>query len=131
MKVLTHVVMWGLLSCVPVGANADEQQKSAEVGVGLICNSEQQVERYLALHVKDQSPEAAIQAVNTEANDPNACAIAAIMFTRNKEGTAVPAPGGRMKIMEIKVIAAQTQFGWQRVVDLVQYTAIFEKFDEA
>lgn len=131
MRLLTHVVMWGLLFCIPVGANADEQKKSAEIGIGLICNSEQQVERYLALHVKDQSPEAAIQAVNTEANDPNACSIAAIMFTRNKEGAVVPAPGGQMKIMEIKVIAAQTPFGWQRVVNLVQYTAIFEKFDEA
>jgi hypothetical protein len=133
MNLMMRIVMWGLLLCFPVGANAAEQQMPAgfEVGVGLICNSEQQVQRYLALHVNDQPPEAAINLVNAEANDPNACALAAIVFTRNKEGPAVPAPGGRMQIVEINVIAAQTPFGWQRVAGLVQYTAIFEKMDEA
>jgi hypothetical protein len=135
MRLVTRAVMWGLLFCFPVGANALEQPKpgdpSVEVGIGLICNSEQQVQRYLSLHVKDQSPEAAIQRVNTEASDPNACSMAAIAFTRGKERAAVPAPGGQMKIMEIKIVAAQTPFGWQPVTGLVQYTAIFEKLDEA
>jgi hypothetical protein len=124
-----------LLFYFPVGASAIAQTKpaepSVEVGVGLICNSEQQVQRYLALHTKDESPERAIQHVNTEAADPNACSMAAIAFTRGKEGAAVPAPGGQMKIMEIKILAAQTPFGWQPVTGLVQYTAIFEKLDEA
>jgi len=133
MRLLTRLVMWGLLFCFPVGANAIEQAKhgdsSVEVGIGLICNSEQQVQRYLALH--DQPPEKAIQLVNTEAADPNACSMAAIAFTRGKQGAAVPAPGGQMKITQIKIIAAQTPFGWQPVTGLVQYTAIFEKLDEA
>lgn len=130
MKLLTRVAMWGLLFCFPVAATANEQ-KSVEVGVGLICNSEKQVQRYLALHVKDAPPDAAIQLVNTEAQDPNACSMAAIAFIRRKEGTSVPAPGGQMKITQIMILAAQTPFGWQRVTGLVQYTAIFEKLDEA
>jgi hypothetical protein len=124
--------MWGLLFCFPLGANALEQDtKSVEVGIGLICNSEQQVQRYLALHGEDQPPQTAIRLVNTEAQDPNACSIAAIAFVRGKEGAAVPARGGQMKITQIMVLAAQTPFGWQRVTGLVQYTAIFEKLDEA
>jgi hypothetical protein len=130
MKVLARVAMWGLLFCFPVAATANEQ-KSVEVGVGLICNSEAQVQRYLALHVKDAPPDAAIQLVNTEAQDPNACSMAAIAFIRGKEGASVAAPGGQMKITEIMILAAQTPFGWQRVTGLVQYTAIFEKLDEA
>jgi hypothetical protein len=43
----------------------------------------------------------------------------------------MPAPGGQMKITEIRILAAQTPLGWQRVTGLVQYTAIFEKLDEA
>src|SRR5262245_2500841 len=66
MKVLARVVMWGLLLCFPVAANADAQNRSLEVGVGLICNSAAQVERYLTLHIKDQTPDAAIQIVNTD-----------------------------------------------------------------
>ncbi len=135
MRLFTRAVTWGLLFCFPAGAHAIEQTRpadpSVEVGVGLICNSEQLVQRYLSLHVKNRSPEDAIQSVNTEASDPNACSMAAIAFTRGKVGAAVPAPGGRMKIMEIKILAAQTPFGWQPVTGLVQYTAIFEKLDEA
>lgn len=135
MRTLSRVVMWSLLLCFPLGAGAAEPtkpaDKSVEVGVGLICNSEQQVQRYLSLHVKDAEPESAIQAVNTEARDPNACSMAAIAFTRGKEGPSVPAPGGQMKITHITIVAAQTPFGWQPVTGLVQYTAIFEKLDEA
>ena len=61
----------------------------------------------------------------------SACSIAAIAFTRGKEGATVPAPGGQMKITQITIVAAQTPFGWQRVQGLVQYTAIFEKLVEA
>ena len=132
MSLLSRVVMWGLLFCFPVGANALEPNKnSIEVGVGLVCNSEQQVQRYLSLHAQDRAPETTLKLVNTESQDPNACSIAAVAFIRGKEGATVPAPGGQMKITEIRILAAQTPFGWQRVTGLVQYTAIFEKLDEA
>ena len=132
MSLLSRVVMWGLLFCFPVGANALEPDKnSIEVGVGLVCNSEQQVQRYLSLHAQDRAPETTLKLVNTESQDPNACSIAAVAFIRGKEGATVPAPGGQMKITEIRILAAQTPFGWQRVTGLVQYTAIFEKLDEA
>ena len=136
MRLLTRVVMRGLLFCFPVGANSLEQNKSdepvnsIEVGVGLICNSEQHLALY-GKDQKDQSAEAAIRLVNTEAANPNACLIGAVAFVRGKEGTAVPAPGGQMKITQITILAAQTPFGWQRVTGLVQFTAIFEKLDEA
>ena len=139
MNLFTRVVMWGLLFCFPVAANADEQNRShadqqrqsLEVGIGLICNSAAQVERYLALHVKDESPDEAIKVVNAEVQDPNACALAAIAFVRGEEGKSVPAPGGLMKITQVMILATQTPAGWQRVPPIVQYTAIFEKLDEA
>jgi len=137
MKLLSRAVMWSLLLCFPLGANALEKpadipaEKAVEVGIGLICNSEDQVQRYFSLHVKNEEPEAAIQTVNVEAKDPNACAMAAIAFIRGNEGATVPAPGGQMKITRILIVAAQTPTGWTRVSGLVQYTAIFEKLDEA
>lgn len=131
MNALTRVALWALLICFPVGANAQERKQSLEVGVGLICNSEAQVERYLALHVADQPPDAAIQLVNAEAQDPNACALAAIAFVRGEQGKAVKTPSGVMKITQVTIIGAQTPAGWQRVPPLVQYTAIYEKLEEA
>ena len=64
-----------LLSCGGKCGSSNASRRRLEVGVGLICNSEQQVQRYLALHVKDQPPDAAIQLVNTEAQDPTACSL--------------------------------------------------------
>jgi len=141
MGILMRVVLWALLLCFPVGANAEQQNRpqanqqesGVEVGVGLICNSEQQVERYLALHGQDQSPEAiiaAIQAVNTEAQDLNACALLMIAFIRGDEGKSVPAPGGLMKITQVVVLATETPDGWRRTVPTIQFTAIFQKLEE-
>jgi hypothetical protein len=139
MHLLTRAVIWGLLLCFPVAANANEQNRpnadgqdrSIELGVGLICNSPAQVERYLTLHVKDESPAAAIQLINSEAQDPNACALAAIAFVRGKPGKSVSVRGGLMKITQVMILATQTPAGWQRVSPILQYTAIFEKLEEA
>ena len=131
MKILTRVLLWGFVFCFPVGANATEPHKSLEIGTGLVCNSAQQVERYLTLHSNNRSPDAAIAVVNTEAHDSNACMLAAIAFVRGEALGTVPAPGGVMRIVKVTIIAAQTPGGWARVDHLVQYTAIFEKLEEA
>jgi hypothetical protein len=127
--------MWGLLLCFPVASHAvdagrSEQKLNIEVGAGLICNSAEQVERYLALHIADSAPEQAIKKVNDEVKDPTACALAAIAFVRGEQGKSIEAPGGIMKVTEVVILALQTPAGWQRVHPILQYTALFEKLEE-
>lgn len=136
MAMLMRVAMWGLLVCFPVAAHAVDAGKTApkldvEIGAGLICNSAEQVERYLALHIADSAPENAVKKVNDEVNDPNACALAAIAFVRGEQGKTLQAAGGFMKVTEVVIVALQTPAGWQRVQPILQYTAIFEKLEEA
>ena len=133
MTMLARVVVWGLLACFPVAANAQQQEQpqKLEAGMGLICNSAEQVERYLTLHIADRSPEAAIQTVNEEAHDPNACSLASIAFVRGMQGKSLPAPGGVMKVTQVTILATQTPAGWQRTPPILQFTAIFEKLEEA
>jgi hypothetical protein len=132
MRVLTRVLLWGFVFCFPVGPHARETSESPEVGVGLVCNSAQQVERFLTLHHDGhQSPESAVQVVNQETHDANACMIAAIVFIRGGEHGAVGGAGGVMRITRIQIVAARTPVGWAQVDHLVQYTAIFEKLNEA
>ena len=78
MNVLARVAIWALLLCFPVGANATATSQAFEVGIGLICDSEAQVQRELALRVANQSPEAAIQLINDEEQDSTACLLAAL-----------------------------------------------------
>jgi hypothetical protein len=131
MGLFTRVVLWGLLFCFPLGATAMERDKATEVGVGVVCDSAQQIERFLALQTGGSSPHSAIDAVNTEALTPHACMMAMIAFVRVNEVNAISAPGGRMRVLQITIVAAQTPQGWQPVPQLTQYTAIFEKLDEA
>ena len=130
MSVIARVVMLGLF-CFPMAANAVEPGKALEVGIGLICNSEAQVQRFLALQGADQRPDTTIKVINDEEHDPSACSLAAIVFRRDQEVSVVPAPGGQMKITQITIVAAQTPFGWRQIPSLQQYTAIFEKLEEA
>jgi hypothetical protein len=131
MKFLTRVLLWGLVLCFPVGATAMERARSTEVGVGVVWDCAHHSERYLALQTGGSSPHSAIEAVNTEAHTPHACMMAMIAFVRGDEVNAVAAPGGRMRVLQITIVAAQTPQGWQPVPRLTQYTAIFEKLDEA
>jgi hypothetical protein len=115
MTTLARVVMWGLLACFPVAANAQQQEQPQKLEAGMA----------------DRAPEAAIQAVNEEAHDPNACSLASIAFVRGIQGKSLPAPGGVMKVTQVTILATQTPAGWQRTPPILQFTAIFEKLEEA
>ena len=88
------------------------------------------MQRYLALIPRISRPKRRSELVNTEAR---------IQRLLDRGDRLHPRQGGRRGARsrrpdedhQIKVIAAQTPFGWQRVTGLVQYTAIFEKLDEA
>lgn len=138
MTTLSRVALCGLLLAspmVPVLAQAMDAETApkldVEIGAGLFCNSAAQVERYLALQNTDSEPEQAVKKVNDEAKDPQACALAAIAFVRGEQSKSVGAPGGQMNVTEIVVVALQTNEGWQPVQPILQYTAIFQKLDEA
>lgn len=127
-----RVVLWALLLCFPVGANAEEEgNKPTEVGVGVVCDSAQQVERYLALYIGGSSSQSAVELVNTESHNPMACAMVAVAFVRGGEVNVVSTSSGQMRVMQITIIAARTEIGWQRVPPINQYTAIFEEQIEA
>src|SRR5262245_37609054 len=51
-----------------------------QVGVGVICNSHQQIERYLSAK-KETSIQEAIKVVNREVKDNRACGMAMVAFT--------------------------------------------------
>ena len=54
-----------------------------EVGTGIFCDTQQQVERFVALYEGDAR--AAMNAVNAEANDPTACIAGNVAFIRGPE----------------------------------------------
>jgi hypothetical protein len=70
----------------PVRA-ADDQAVDYEVGEALICDTQAQAERFVALFHGDAP--AAIGVVNAEQHDPSACAIVNVAYVRGpSQGTA-------------------------------------------
>ena len=105
------------------------ESKDIEVGAGIICDTPQQVKRYLTFadepHGAD-SVDRALDAVNTEENNPRACGVAIIAFVRDGQSETVEFNHSVAKVTRVRVVAVATQEGWRHVPAVVQYTAISE-----
>ena len=131
MRVLSRLGAWLLLFCFCSGAVAQDAKPNdgLKVGIGIVCDGSNQVERYLSLYRGEGSPMAALQAVNAEAHK-TACGMAKIAFVFGEQVGIVRQKDGQMRIVQIIVVATQVHGGWRQIPPTVQYTAVFEKFEE-
>jgi hypothetical protein len=150
-KVLSSLALGSLLV---LGTHADAREASAKTqrapdsartqkvpdqqlidkmtfGYGIICNTSQQIQRYLALYQGRTSAEEAAQTVNDETKNPGGCGMASIAFLPGDFLGTVNVTGGQMRMLQIVVLAMKTEKGWERVPPTLQYTALFVKLDEA
>jgi len=91
-----------------------------ETGTGVVCNTRQQVERFIALNNAD--PLAAIGAVNAEQNDPTACVVASLAFLRGHDGVTVRKKDAAFQIVRILVVRMVTQDGIRPVVPALYFS---------
>ena len=110
-----------------VAAVAQEGEKKILVAVGLICETPQQVGRYVSLYKEGATADTAMQVVNREENNPRACRMTAAVFILGQSVETVSVDGGNVQIVEITIVAAQTKTGWRSMAPTVQYTAMFEE----
>ena len=123
------IVIFGLV-CAHRDARAQEQN-NLTFGHGIICDTSQQIQRYLTLYKNDTSPAMAADTVNTETKSPHGCGMAQVAFIPGDELGSVSVSGGMMRMLRITVYAMRSDSGWVRVSPTPQYTAIFIKMDEA
>jgi hypothetical protein len=92
-----------------------DKQQNIEVGTNLICDTQQQVERFVAIF--DGNAEAAINTVNEEAKTPHACVIATTAYLKGEELATATAGngGGTIKVMQITIVGVFTIGGFQAV----------------
>ena len=93
-----------------------------ETSTGVVCNALSQVERFVALNNAD--PQAAVRAVNAEANDPAACRVTSIAFVRGEEAATVRKDAAAFQIVRIRVVGLVTANGI-RVVSPAYRFALF------
>ena len=97
---------------------------SVMAGVGIVCNTNQQAVQFVALRASGQAAENALKAVNTTAQDPHACGMAAIAFTRDEVTDTRTVKGKLVQIVRIHLIAGFNGGGSQPVAGTVQFAVI-------
>ena len=94
------------------------------VGIGGICNTPRQAERYISLLGTGQKAGLAMNIVNTETDNPHACGIAAVACTRGATLDTKTVHGKSMQVVRINIIAGFNGVSWQRASGLVQYAVM-------
>jgi hypothetical protein len=99
------------------------QAQDVELGPSLICNTENQVERFFALYEGDAR--AAINAVNTEVNDPTACGLANTAYVRGRQLATARNKDTTFGVVEILVLGIVDEEGSVESVTPAVFYSLF------
>jgi len=112
-----------MLPCLP----SESQEQAMDVGGGVICNTAQQIERFVALQSEGREADAALKTVNDEVQDATACSLALITFSGGRPIGQLAVKGKPVSILEITVHAFGNGSAWRQIPAIVQYTVVAEK----
>jgi hypothetical protein len=116
MKTALIVAILSLITGLP--AHAYE----TETGAVMICDTQKQVERYV--QVFDGNPRAAIRAVNTEENDPNACALADVTYVQGPDVGTARSNSHAFRIVPIVVVGVSRSSGYAPIRPALFFTPV-------
>jgi hypothetical protein len=122
MKRVLRFALISLLLCVPAHARDRRvvDQRDIEVGDTLVCDTQEQAERYVA-HFKGDA-EAAVGAVNSEESDPSACGLMSAVFMRGPNVAAVSQGNMGFQIVRILVLGVAGPEGFRAVAPAPYFT---------
>lgn len=105
-----------LLLCLPALA------QQIEAGSTLACDTQQQVERFVAVFRGDA--DSAANTVNTEVMDATACAMVTVVYVRGPEVAVVNETGRTYRIVRILVLGVVTPAGVQPAIPAAFYSIV-------
>jgi hypothetical protein len=116
---IARVLLFPTLILVGVQAQAQE----VELGAGLVCDTQKQVERFVALYSGDA--QAAVNAVNAEMNDPTACRLANMAFVRGPRLATARNKDTTFDIVQILVVGVANEAGGVQTVTPALFYSLF------
>ncbi len=96
-----RVLITLMLACLPVRAE-EEMEFDVDIDTKLVCDTQKQVERFVALFTGDVG--AALHAVNSEQENPTACDVASIAYVPGDEVSNAKGPCGHFRVVRILLI---------------------------
>jgi hypothetical protein len=103
---------WFVLSVAPVAASllcASARASDYEVGASLACDTQAQVERFVALFSGDT--QTAIRIVNAEEQNASACVIRNVAYMRGKKVGTARHGDSAFEIVRILIVGIETSSG--------------------
>src|SRR5262245_18513265 len=104
-------------------AHGYELADQVEIGTSLICNTREQVERFVALY--DGDSESTVNSVNALEHDPTACAVSAMAYVRGRQLATARNKDTTFQIVPILVLGVITEAGVEAVTP-APFFSLFE-----
>jgi hypothetical protein len=138
MRFALQAAIIAMLACFPARAQESlpaqaldlpaQPQEKMEIGQGVICDTAQQVERYVALRGNGAETNVALRTVNDEAEVHGAvCTVALVMFSAGERVSGLTVQGRLLSIIQINVHAFSNGPIWMRIPAKIRYTVTAEK----
>ena len=110
-----------LLPLLPLPTQA--QNVDVEVGTSLICDTQEQVQRFVALY--DGDVESALKGVNAAEHDPTACGVSTMAYVRGPQLGTARSKDAAFEIVKILVVGVVTETGVKSVTP-ASFFSLFE-----
>ncbi|HKA39119.1 MAG TPA: hypothetical protein VKD25_05095 [Burkholderiales bacterium] len=109
------LLLWGLpvVGFPDMAVPAQARELEVEVGTSLICDTQAQVEQFVALY--DGDAQSAVDTVNAAEHNPMACAVTTIAFVRGPQLATARGKETSFQIAPILVLAVVTEAGLKSV----------------
>ena len=135
MHFIARIACLTLALALPAQAQEPQSQGQGqdriEIDTNLICDTQQQVERFVTLlDEKSGSAEAAIDAVNEENKTVDACLIATAAYRRAGVAGTVKNAEATFDVMRIVVVGVYTVNGLERSMPTEFFTLIPQQREE-
>jgi len=103
--------------------SAPAEAQEVEIGTSLICDTQEQVERFVALY--DGNAESTANNVNAAEHDPTACAVSTMAYVRGHQLATARNKDTTFQIVPIVVLGVVTEAGVQSVTP-ARFFSVFE-----
>src|SRR6266576_6363550 len=105
---------------------APSQAQTVEIGTGIFCNTQKQIERFVAYFDGDETT--AVNAVNAEENESSACIHGTVAFFRGPEIETARNKVGAYHILKVIVVGILTETGLRSAAPAASFSV--ESVDE-
>ena len=99
------------------------QAQEVEVGTGLVCDTQEQVERFIALY--DGDAQSTVNSVNAAEHNPTACGVTTMAYVRGRQLATARNKDTAFQIVPILVLGVVTEAGVESVTP-APYFSVFE-----